>query len=172
MDVVTKNEFEYDWCSCACDEAKAAARKLANSRWLICAQREDDFWELLVRFLHFTDLRFNLGMTITLLITQDQLQETAEKFPYAQVKHLTETAEPIEAEYCVYCGRIGGEMTISDEAEYARMLNRMDVFWRGIARAVSAFPAHRYMIPIHIRWLPRRANFKKSVMIYPAGFSG
>ena len=135
MDVVTKNEFEYDWCTCACDEAKAAARKLANSRWLICAQQEDNFLGLLVRFLHFTDQRFNLGMSITLLTAQEKMRETAERFPYAQVKQLTETAEPIEAEYCVFCGYTGDRMTIADDGEYKRALNRVDIFWKGIARA-------------------------------------
>ena len=124
------NEFEYDWCRMALDQQKDTRENLLGSRWLICGPRQDSFSEAVIRFLNFMDQQWELGLSVTVLATEEEYDAAVRAFPFACVKNMDGPREPLEAEYCVYIG-----YTAAPWVPTQRDLDRAAAFWRDRAKA-------------------------------------
>lgn len=129
-----KNELEYDWCYAALNCVRNELKQMNNARWLIYAQKADSFLETIVRFIRFSSLQLEIEFPITVMVDEPAFPAASEAFPFASVRNIALQRNPVEAEYCVYCGYDAQTDLFQTEAQRRHTLQNLTVFWQQIAR--------------------------------------
>lgn len=128
METYSSDIFEYDWCVSASEYAKHELLQL-KKKHILLGGNSDPLVGAICRFFHFADQKYDLSLSITLLLPAGEVPEAEKAYPFARILNIDDIEAPaVQADFCIYsCYDTSWRETDSSHTDIE--IKRIETFW-------------------------------------------